>query len=197
MDNAIPVKKWNGKTQKTRIFFYIFATMSRQSLYADFCSGRMNRLYGEFYPALIAYARRFLGTEHAWLAEDCVQESIFQTYLMKEKIPDEPSLKAYLYTAVRNRAVSILRKGQSRNNFLKTLELPEHDILNGMIEQETMRRLFVAVDALPEISRQVFDLSFEEGLKNREIALRLGISESAVKKRKAKMIDILRKFQKK
>lgn len=153
----------------------------------------MNRFYNEFYPALIAYALRFLGQEHAWLAEDCVQESIFQTYLMKEKISDETALKAYLYTAVRNRAISILRKGQSQNNFLKSLELPEHDIMNGMIEQETMRRLFVAIDSLPEISRQVFDLSFEEGLKNREIALRLGISESAVKKRKAKMLAWLRK----
>ena len=61
-----------------------------------------------------------------------------------------------------------------------------------LIERETMRRLFVAVDSLPEPYRRIFDLSFEEGLKNREIAAMLGISESAVKKRKARMLNLLR-----
>lgn len=166
--------------------------MAGHNLYADFKSGRFHLLYSEFYPALIDYAIRYLGPKYAYLAEDCVQESIFRTYLCRERIPDESSLKTYLYTAVRNRAVSILRKDRSQAAYLKRLDLSEQDITASLIEQETMRRLFVAVDALPEKSRQIFDLSFGEGMKNREIAQRLGISESAVKKRKIRMLDFLR-----
>lgn len=166
--------------------------MAGQNLYTDFISGRMDRFYNEFYPALLAYAVRFLGPDHSWLAEDCVQESVFRTYLSKEQIRDEQALKAFAYTAVRNRAVSILRKDTSQRNYFRQLDLSEQDITTSIIEQETMRRLFVAIDALPEHFRQVFDLSFEEGLKNPEIARRLGISVSAVKKRKARMIHLLR-----
>lgn len=167
--------------------------MAGRNLYKDFQSGRMELLYSEYYPALISYAVRFLGQNYAWMAEDCVQESIFKAYLVKDRIPDGQALKAYIYTSVRNRAVSILRKDNSQRNYLKNLELSEQDIMANIIEQETMRRLFVAIDALPEHFRQVFDLSFEEGFKNQEIARMLGISESAVKKRKAKMLTLLRK----
>lgn len=176
-----------------RQYFYNFATMAGRNLYKDFQSGRMELLYSEYYPALISYAVRFLGQNYAWMAEDCVQESIFKAYLVKDRIPDGQALKAYIYTSVRNRAVSILRKDNSQRNYLKNLELSEQDIMASIIEQETMRRLFVAIDALPEHFRQVFDLSFEEGFKNQEIARMLGISESAVKKRKAKMLTLLRK----
>lgn len=166
--------------------------MTDRSLYSDFKSGRLDLMYSDFYPALIAYAVRFLGPKYAYLAEDCVQESIFKTYLVKDRIADEPSLKAYIYTSVRNRAIGILRKDSSHNNYLKQFDLSEKDILASLIERETMRRLFIAIDSLPEQLRRIFDMSFEEGLKNREIAAMLGISESAVKKRKARMLSLLR-----
>ena len=52
--------------------------------------------------------------------------------------------------------------------------------------------LFTAIDNLPESYKAIVEMSFDEGLKNAEIAKRLGISESAVKKRKARMLDNLR-----
>lgn len=167
--------------------------MRANDLYADFKNGKLLQVYSDLYPALIAYAVRYLGDDYAFLAEDCVQESIFNAYLSKNRIPDEASLKSFIYTAVRNRAISFLRKGKSQRNYVRQLEYSERDIAASLIEQETMRRLFVAIDSLPESYRKVFDMSFEDGLKNKEIASRLGISESAVKKRKARMIEHLRK----
>ncbi|MDD2292653.1 MAG: sigma-70 family RNA polymerase sigma factor [Bacteroidales bacterium] len=63
---------------------------------------------------------------------------------------------------------------------------------NSIIEQETLRKLFVAIDKLPEKYRQIFEMSFEQGLKTAQIAQQLGISESTIKKRKSKMIKTLR-----
>lgn len=166
--------------------------MRANDLYADFKNGKLLQVYSDLYPALISYAVRFLGSDYAFLAEDCAQESIFNAYLSKNRIPDETSLKSFIYTAVRNRAISFLRKGQSQRNYTRQLEFSEHDIVASLIEQETMRRLFVAIDSLPESYRIVFEMSFEDGLRNKEIASRLGISESAVKKRKARLIAHLR-----
>ncbi|MDD3200601.1 MAG: sigma-70 family RNA polymerase sigma factor [Bacteroidales bacterium] len=149
-------------------------------------------LYREYYPALVSYAIRLLGESQSYLAEDCVQESIYKTYLAKDRISDEASLKSYLYTSIRNRAISYIRKSGSKNNYLRQIELTQQDITNSIIEQETLRKLFVAIDKLPEKYRQIFEMSFEQGLKTAQIAQQLGISESTIKKRKSKMIKTLR-----
>ena len=46
---------------------------------------------------------------------------------------------------------------------------------------------------MPEKYRRIFELNFREGLKNAEIAALLGVTESAVKKQKATMIELVRK----
>ena len=61
-----------------------------------------------------------------------------------------------------------------------------------MIEQETLDLLYRAIDELPERYRTLFKLSFEQGLKNAEVAHLLHISESAVKKQKSQFIRLLR-----
>ena len=45
---------------------------------------------------------------------------------------------------------------------------------------------------LPEKARIVFEMSFIEGLKNVEIAEKLGLSDSSVKQYKASALDFLR-----
>ena len=57
---------------------------------------------------------------------------------------------------------------------------------NTVIDQETQLLLFNAIHSLPDRERQIFELSFIEGLKNIEIAEQLGVSDSTVKRRKPK-----------
>lgn len=166
--------------------------MNDDAIYKDFQSGTMQALYESMYPSLMSYAMKLLGYDYSFLAEDCTQDAIYKTYLNKGLISNTKQLKAYLYTAVRNKAISILRKGSSRRTFLKTVDTSEQDITIGLIEQETQRMLFAAIDNLPESYRAIVEMSFEEGLKNAEIAKRIGITESAVKKRKYKMLENLR-----
>ena len=60
-----------------------------------------------------------------------------------------------------------------------------------MIEHEIHEMLFDAIESLPEKFHKIFELSFEAGLKNAEIAKILGIAEITVKKRKAALITHL------
>ncbi len=64
---------------------------------------------------------------------------------------------------------------------------------NSVIDQEAQTLLYSAIEELPEKARIVFEMSFMEGLKNVEIAEKLGLSDSSVKKYKATALDFLRK----
>ena len=50
-----------------------------------------------------------------------------------------------------------------------------------MIEQEVYVALFSVVRSLPEKYRSVFELSFEQGLRNVEVASMLNVAEITVK----------------
>ena len=174
--------------------FLIFVEMSEQHLYKDFVNGRMKSFYDEFYPTLLIYASRILGEEFSFLSEDIVQDTIYKTYLERNRLHSESSLKSYLYTSVHNSAVSVLRRAGSRNRYLNQLETASDDLSNSIIEQETLRRLFVAIEKLPQPYREVIELSFGDGLRNAEIAEILGISVSAVKQRKSKLLLLLQRM---
>ena len=168
--------------------------MKDSAIYEDFRCGKIAGLYHSFYRPLTSFAQQYLGDDYAFLAEDVVQEAFFQTFLRKEQIVNPSSLKSYLYHSVRNASLNILRKRNARGNYLKAAEESEADISHRIIEEETFRLLSEAIGELSPGHREVLEMSYFDGLKNAEVAQRLGISEIAVKKRKAKMLQALRQI---
>ena len=165
----------------------------REHLFSDFVAGHIDTLYQCLYPQLLTYTLRRLGSDFAFLAEDCVQNSIFKAYQQRTQFRSELSLKAFLYTCIHNEVVSILRKQYAQNNYYETLQEEDPtDFENSLIEQETLRLLHEAMDSLPQKYRTLFHLSYEKRMKNAEIAAELGVSESAVKKQKAQFIELMR-----
>lgn len=157
-----------------------------------FQSGNIDDFYAEVYPSLLTYAIRILDSDYSFMAEDCVQDAIFKAYGQRMTFITPAQFKSFLYSCVHNNAVTMLRKNRSRNNYLMQNNDSGYDMGNAIIEQETLDLLYEAISELPDDMRCIFELSFEQGLKNIEVARVLGISESAVKKRKMRMISILR-----
>ena len=163
------------------------------SIYHSFQSGRLDDFYTRVYPSLLLFAARNLGDNYAFLAEDCVQDAIYQAYQRRSTFGTPSYLKSFLYQCIHNSAVSILRKYDSQQHYSHSQTgNAEPDPATAIIEQETLDLLFDAIDRLPGDLRQVFELSFEEHLTNLEAGQRMGISESGFKKKKAKMIVLLR-----
>ncbi|MDE6424501.1 MAG: RNA polymerase sigma factor, partial [Muribaculaceae bacterium] len=104
--------------------------------------------------------------------------------------------KAFILTCIRNQAISVFRSDNAAGNYTEYVrnssELHE-DMLLDYIHRETLSRLYRAIDDLPPDMRELLELSFGKGLKNSEIAARLGVAEITVKKRKARLILMLRK----
>ena len=164
-----------------------------EQTYDDFKAGRIDGLYAEGYASLLAFAARYLTDSYAMMAEDCVQDAIMHAYESRHTLTSSQQLKAFLFTCVRNASISLLRKVGSRQNYLNQLEQHDEEELSAaIIEQETLDHLYEAIGQLPEKYRQIFDLSYEQGLRHAEVAQLLGITIDGVQKRRSKMIALLR-----
>jgi len=86
--------------------------------------------------------------------------------------------------AIKNDIISIHRKNSARERYVRELE-DASCFANSVIDQEAQTLLYSAIEELPEKAKIVFEMSFMEGLKNVEIAEKLGLSDSSVKKYKA------------
>lgn len=165
------------------------------SIYHHFKNGRMRPFYTSMYPQLLLYASRILGDRLSYMAEDCVQTAVINTYMRRNDIEDAQKWRAWLLTAIRNNALMQLRGEEYRRQYESSTMFSEdeaEDVSLAMIEQEVYLSLFSAVDSLPDKYREIFRMNFEEGMKLSEIAKVLNVAEITVKKRKARLIELLR-----
>lgn len=162
-------------------------------IYSQFIAGELTPFYDQMYSGLLMYASRLLEPELAYLAEDCVQDAVMNTYTHREELYTPDQWYAFLLRCIYNRTVDMVRRNNARRNYTEsTDEMAERDISLAYIENETLDMLYAAIESLPEKYREVFDLSFEQGLKTAEIARLLGTAEITVKKRKARLLELLR-----
>lgn len=167
-----------------------------EPIFSEFKNGNLRPLYKSLYRDLLLYASSFLPGNLAILAEDCVQDSIEKAYYERTQFASYAHLKAFLYRCIHNQAISLIRSDQASQNYYTAIsdsDISEEDILIAYIRTETLSRLYNAIDGLPPEMRQLLELSFEKGLKNKEIANLLGVAEITIKKKKALMLTFLKK----
>ena len=163
------------------------------AIIADFKAGRLDTFYAEAYADLLTYAARVLGEHYALMAEDIVQDAIFTSYQQRDSIREPRQWKTFLFQLVHNGAVSLLRHHDAQQRYLSQQTDIEEDFTRSFIQQETLEALYDAIDTLPERYQRLLQLSFEQGLRNTDIAERLCISTRAVTKQKARLLELLRK----
>lgn len=141
-------------------------------------------------PALYSFAHRIVGECQA--AEDITQEVFMNFWIRRRKLDAGPSLRNFLYLSVRNSALNHIR--MQKNHTLHTdLYRLEQTMGLFVVEEETYRLLAEAVDKLPPRTAEVIRLSME-GLRQEEIAERMGVTVANVKLLKARGIQKLREI---
>lgn len=169
---------------------------STDIIFRMFVAGKMSPFYKRFYPGMLMYASRMLGDELDWMAEDLVQDAVMDAFNKRHSFKDAEQWRAHILSCIHNRAVSARRRLAAMRNYTTEHGRPENqvedDASRSLIEYEMLDALHAAINELPDEYRTLLRLSFEEGLKNSEIAARLGVAEITVKKRKARMLEMLR-----
>lgn len=164
-------------------------------IFDDFLNDRFTGFYSQIYPGLIRYAARLSGDKLAYMAEDCVQDAVMSTYARRKSFESHSHWYRYLLTSVRNNVTDMLRKASHGQQYIDHALLSddvEEDVSLAIIYNDTLSAIYSVVESLPDHYRKVFELSFEKGMTNPDIAEALCVAEVTVRKRKARLIELIR-----
>ena len=147
-------------------------------------------LFVKLYFSLNSFARKHLEVKE--MAEDVVQDTLYEFWVKKIQFATYLELKTYLYRTVRNKCLNILKHKQVKEKYIVELsQKEEYDFfLNQILEEEVYTLLKEAIDSLPGQMKRVYELALL-GHSNEEIAKILSISVDAVKALKKRGKKIL------
>jgi len=149
-------------------------------------------LYEYYFAKMVLFAESYLYDEEE--ARDLVQDLFFHLWNHAGTLQVTTSVKAYLFTSVRNRCLNAIRDRKIRDEHNN--KLVEAQLFSGtedvVIDEDVHRRLQEALDALPDKCREIILLKVVEGKKNKEIAEQLNIAETTVKTQVQRAYRMLR-----
>lgn len=129
-------------------------------------------------------------------AEEIVQDVFISLYQRRNELEIKSSLKAYLLTAVKYRVFNKFRKWMREGKIFKIQNLDDVDYkvypIYRLEEKQIKEYFSKAIDKLPPKCKEVFLLSRNNDLTNKQVAERLGISINTVEKHIGKALQILR-----
>lgn len=117
-------------------------------------------------------------------AEEVALEIFTIVWEKREQLQIRSNIKAYLFTAGKNKAISIFRR--SKQHLLSSLDVEDQSSTadpgsDSYLENQELRQLIdAAIEALPEQSRKIYQMAWEENLSHKEIAEKLGLSAKTV-----------------
>jgi len=123
-----------------------------------------------------------------------VVHDIFAKLLDDHRDLREDTAQSYLLTSVRNRCMNVIRSRQiqERVEHLYLLDLDTTITPTERLEEE-LRALRIGIDLLePPVCRDIIMQHFRDGMTFKEIACRLGVSETTVYKHLHRALSQLR-----
>ncbi len=131
-------------------------------------------LFDQYYELLISYAAKYLDSIDE--RREVIQRVFIRLFERRDTL-DIQSLKSYLLKSTYNGCIEELRR---QKPFLDNRETDRIEDTDFIEQAEREAEIWKAIDELPQKCHQIFVMNRFEGLKNQQIADKLGISKRTV-----------------
>jgi len=151
-------------------------------------------LFKQYFEPLCAFAKSYVYDLEA--SKDIVQKAFINLWNNKEKIDSDKPVKSYIYTSVRNLCLNYIRDNKKFKSQILDFDTVDENLFTAESDALEVDELQIKIDnaisALPDKSRQIFEMSRFEDLKYRQIAEKLGISVKSVEAHMTKALKALK-----
>lgn len=152
------------------------------------------KIFNHYKDKLFNYTYRI--TDNEGLAEEIVMDAFLKIWCNREDLVYINRFDSYLYTIIRNRAFSAIKRRAQETLIITRLsnisseyqECTEETVVYNEYQYILKR----AINKLPPQQKLVYSMSREEGLKYEEIADQLNLSKNTVKAHLKKALNTLR-----
>lgn len=149
-------------------------------------------LFRGYYKPFCIYARRFVQMPQA---EEIVQDAMMWLWENRSDLTSDTRIKPLLLTIIKNKCLNSISRDAIKNNVIEQLarnfnkKLEDADFYSI---RDLMDMLDKTLEKLPPDFAQTFRMHRMEGMKYKEIAEKLNVSEQTVNYRIGKVVKFLR-----
>jgi len=140
-------------------------------------------LYYRYFNRLCVFACRFLSDYES--SREVVQDVFFSLWASRSRLKSEKPILPYLLQAVKNKCFNLLEHEKVENKYLSVLRQAyiddEYVCQHDQIQAEELElKIDEVLLSLPDRCREIFLMSRNKGMKQKEIAMQLGLSLKTV-----------------
>lgn len=159
-------------------------------------------IFDRYYQGLLRFAVSY--TEDSHIAEDLVQDSFIIFWEKYRNLEEESNIHALLVRIVKFKVWAYVEKQRQRIIIEKSIYddvVREMDLKLSSLDSIDTTSLYInevhkiikdTLQGLPELTREIFLLSREEYLTNKEIAEKINLSEKSIEYHISKTLKLLR-----
>ena len=144
--------------------------------------GSFRKLFDEKYTIFYCFIKGMI--KNAWLAEDITQNIFMKVWINRDKLDSEQSIHSYLYVLAKNEVRDYFKL---KANMFHNEVQEEHKVFSedfeGSIDAKIMQdQVSEIVENMPEQRKQIYLMSREKFMSNKEIAEKLNLSVRTVER---------------
>lgn len=107
-------------------------------------------------------------------AEELVQDVFVNFWVKRERLEITISLKSYLYRAARNHTLNFIKRRKFEQDYQqrlgRSMSFSKNETEDAFLFSELEKKLYAAIESLPEQRREIFRMSRFEEMTYKEIA---------------------------
>ena len=164
------------------------------------------RIWRQFVSSHESYLRKFVFTcvLDSAVTEEIVQDVFLVVWKQRHTLPEDSDLKKYMFRCARNLCWDHLEKLRIKTIPIDELDLDniyrrsntyllDSEALDKLYEDDLRKMIGETLGKMSSQTREIFWMSREQNLSNKEIAERMNLSEKAIEYHISKAIKLIRK----